>query len=527
MSGGKKRAGAATTSSSDIGALLDSRLTWVVAVTIAILFAVQLRHASLIHLNPDEALHYQLAHQTTLYKAYVANNTNAHPPLLVLLLHVLLKFGRAEWFLRLIPISAYCGMIWFAWRWGSLALNREAGFTLAMLLGFSPPIFNLATEIRQYLLVFCFALAALYYFERAVEELSSKWMAISAAMLALAILSDFSAVWFTAGFGVYTLLAVWRAGLPRKTQLAWVGGQAGAALLYLFLYVTHISKLRGAVISKEAREGWLSGMYCVQGCDATSFLRAHTTGLFSYVFGSPWAGLIGAMLAMAGVGLLFKRYPKGRPLIAGSAAAFLSCMAAAAGGLYPYGGTRHSLPLFLWIAACAAAVAGAAGKARLPLLLAGIAVIIPVWRLTALPEPQVLPVAEQRREFPVDAVRYLRRKVSPKGIVFTDLQSILLLLYYHSPELYADPAMAHFWDYNLDGLHVVMAPTWSLDPTPFVNELKMLKQTYHLEKGAEVWVFDGGWGSPINRMLNVQYSGAVLPELAEFGDHFAVFRVPN
>ncbi|MCC6389569.1 MAG: glycosyltransferase family 39 protein [Bryobacterales bacterium] len=527
MSGGKKPAGTASTSSSDIGALLDSKLTWLVIAVIVVLLGVQLRHASLIHLNPDEALHYQLAHQTTLYQAYLENNTNAHPPLLILLLHFWLKLSTAEWFLRLIPISAYCGMIWFAWRWGALALNREAGFTLAMLLAFTPSIFNLATEIRHYMPVFCFALASLYYFERAVEEASSKWMAVSAAMLALTILSDYSAVWFTAGFGVYTLLRVWRAGLPGKTQLAWVGGQAGATLLYLVLYVTHISKLRDAGISREAREGWLGAMYCAQGCDAASFLSRHTAGLYSYAFGSPWEGLIGAMLAMAGIGFLFERYPKGRPLIAGSAAAFLSCMAAAGGGLYPYGGTRHSLPLFLWIAACVAAAAGVAGKGRLPLLLGGIAVIIPVWRLAALPETQVLPVAEQRREFAVDAVGYLREKVSPGGIVFVDLQSILLLLFYHSPDVYPNPTRGHFWDYNLDGLHVVMAPEWSLDPTPFVDELKVLKQTYHLEKGAEVWVFDGGWGSPISRMLNVQYSGTVLPELAEFGEHFAVFRVPN
>ncbi|MGA7168017.1 MAG: hypothetical protein WBX08_02625, partial [Candidatus Sulfotelmatobacter sp.] len=50
-------------------------------------FLARLWAASGTFLNPDEALHFRLANQPSLYLAYKASLTASHPPLLTLLLY--------------------------------------------------------------------------------------------------------------------------------------------------------------------------------------------------------------------------------------------------------------------------------------------------------------------------------------------------------------------------------------------------------------------------------------------------------
>ena len=50
-------------------------------------FALRLTQAKLYFLNPDEALHYLLASEPSVGLAYKAALTNAHPPLLILMLY--------------------------------------------------------------------------------------------------------------------------------------------------------------------------------------------------------------------------------------------------------------------------------------------------------------------------------------------------------------------------------------------------------------------------------------------------------
>ncbi|MGC2730755.1 MAG: hypothetical protein WA254_16300 [Candidatus Sulfotelmatobacter sp.] len=47
-------------------------------------------------LNPDEALHFRLANQTSLALAYKASLTAAHPPLLIVLLYYWRALGTSE-----------------------------------------------------------------------------------------------------------------------------------------------------------------------------------------------------------------------------------------------------------------------------------------------------------------------------------------------------------------------------------------------------------------------------------------------
>ncbi|HUQ93710.1 MAG TPA: glycosyltransferase family 39 protein, partial [Bryobacteraceae bacterium] len=470
------------------------------------LFAVHLRHAALVHLNPDEALHYQLAHQQSLHDAYLANNTNAHPPLLILAVHLWIKIAAAEWFLRLIPVLAYCGMVWFGFAWGRLALGNVAAVAMAAVLALAPPVFNLAVELRHYTLALCFSMGALYFLERAFAEKSRRSMALSSMMLYLAILSHYSVLWFALGLGLYALFRICRRELPRRPAIIWAAGQSGAILLYGFLYLTHIRHLKDTGMAAEARAGWLRTHYFLPGDDLLEFLGRNTVDLFQYLFGSDFAAWIGVLLIAIGIALLVAgKGPPARPLLLAMGGTFLGWWAAAGMGLYPYGGTRHSIILLTWLAVAIAVAANALLRER-P-MLAGALILAAgcLWRASVIPETSVYPVAEQRREFPVKAMEYLRSRVPAGGLVFVDYQSALLLCYYLDPRKYCvNTSGGHFWNYGMDSMRVAVSQKWSLDASEFARELQELKREYSLGRGAEVWVFDGGWGSPVNRMLQIQ-----------------------
>src|SRR6266853_2778352 len=69
-------------------------------------FLLRLWKASGTFLNLDEAMHFLASNKPSLAEAYQASLTLAHPPLLILLLHVWRKFGTSELFLRLPSVIA-------------------------------------------------------------------------------------------------------------------------------------------------------------------------------------------------------------------------------------------------------------------------------------------------------------------------------------------------------------------------------------------------------------------------------------
>jgi predicted membrane-bound mannosyltransferase len=75
-------------------------------------FLVRLRAASGTFLNPDEALHYLLANQSSWQLAYHASLTNAHPPLLTLVLYFCRGVGTSEFVLRLPSVIAGTAFCW-------------------------------------------------------------------------------------------------------------------------------------------------------------------------------------------------------------------------------------------------------------------------------------------------------------------------------------------------------------------------------------------------------------------------------
>src|SRR6202161_1943735 len=184
-------------------------------------FLVRLRAASGTFLNPDEALHYLLANQSSCLLAYRASLTNAHPPLLTLVLYFWRGVGNSEFVLRLPSVIAGTAFCWIFFKWLARILGRVTGFIGLILVCFLPPLVALAAEVRQYALLLFFLAATAYLLECALAENSAGMMLLSAISLYLALLSHYSAILFAAAIGVYSLLRI-IARPSDKITSAWI-----------------------------------------------------------------------------------------------------------------------------------------------------------------------------------------------------------------------------------------------------------------------------------------------------------------
>src|SRR5512143_3924883 len=87
-------------------------------------------------LNPDEALHFQIANQSSWSAAYRASLTTAHPPLLIFVLHFLRGLGTSELALRLPSVIAGTLFCWLLFRWVTFCFGRAPGWIALMLAAF-------------------------------------------------------------------------------------------------------------------------------------------------------------------------------------------------------------------------------------------------------------------------------------------------------------------------------------------------------------------------------------------------------
>src|ERR1700730_15206978 len=280
---------------------LRDHLTIVALAVTAAGFVARIVAANRSYFNPDEVLHYLLIDEPSLFLAYKASLTNAHPPLIYLLLYVFHLAGHSEFVLRLPLVLAGTASCWFIFKWMRALFGGPAGLIALIVAAFSPALIALSAEVREYaLLLFCMA-AALYFLERAFEGKSVPTMWGFSLFLYLAILSHYSAAFFALALGVYALARVADSECPRKVVHAWAIGQLGALAIYAFLYVTHISKIRNNLAVWATSFG--DTFFQFNQDSIFHFTRVNTWNIFQYMFAQ--RHVAGAMLFAFIAGVLF------------------------------------------------------------------------------------------------------------------------------------------------------------------------------------------------------------------------------
>lgn len=485
-------------------------------------FLIRLRTAWGTFLNPDEALHYLLANQSTWLLAYKASLTNAHPPLLTFVLYFWRRLGTSEFVLRLPSVIAGTAFCWIFFKSLSRLFGRVTGFIGLMLVSFLPPLSALSAEVRQYALLLFFLAAAAYFLERALAENSAGMMLLSAIFLYLALVTHYSGILFAAAMGVYSLLRV-IARPSDKITSAWIMGQAGAVGLIAALYVSHISKLKGDYAAGTI-QGWLANSFFRPGHDNPFlFAIARTGGVFQYVFGHLAVGDFAYLAFIGGVVLLWRR--KGRApgpeatshqLVILLVLPFVVGAGAAIARIYPYGGTRHSAFLIMFAVAGVSMAMAWSVKENIRRGIALAIVVVAICTAFGKPHRPYILREDQSRMQMTRATEFIRSQIPQSDLIFVDYQTRLLLGYYVCPEQpvpFAAP-LGSFEQFQC-GNHLVVAAgpdLYIFTADNFLPRWNGLTRSLSLNAGKKVWVIQAGWD--VNSSNELQRS---LPEFQIVG----------
>lgn len=500
---------------------LQSRMNWIVLVSLLLGLALRLKSAMGTYLNSDEALHYVLVNQSSLAGAYRASLTNAHPPLYFVVLYFWRFLGNSEVMLRLPSVLASTAAAWMAFRWISMVMGRAAGLTSLLLLAFSPVLIALGAEVRNYSLLLLCMSSALYFLERAFRDQDLSSIAYYSLFLYLAILTHYSALWFVLALGVYALVNIPR--MRGRMRIAWLPFQLGAVAIYAWLYAVHISKIHKSPMEAEAITGWLRGLYFRAGENPVAFLQRANVDLFQFLFGSRLGGSAALALFVAAIAwlLLNKRPALGLLLVL----PFLLGMSASLLGLYPYGGTRHCIYLILFATAGVSFLLATIFRQRLMPILLLAALLIPYWNLHRLPDPQQMARNQQLKDLMTNAIASLRATVQPDEPLFTDYQASILLAYYLGRDL--PPPVPRecgsVTELQYGAYHVVVVGGWSATAAQLITALNDWRKSCDPASRESVWVFDAGWGlNLIDDLSRSTPSSIAQPE--RFGETISLFK---
>jgi hypothetical protein len=511
------------------------------AIITLIGFLARLWTASGTFLNPDEALHFRLANQTSLALAYKESLTAAHPPLLIVLLYFWRALGTSELWLRLPSVLAGAVFCWMFYKWLSKAAGGLTALIGLLLVALLPPIILVAAEVRQYSLLLAFLISALYFLDEAIARDSATRMAAFSLCLYLAMLFHYSAFWFAAALGIYALLRVLTERPSIKLVAAWVIGQIGGLALAALLYVTHLSKL-GVGQSRTAMQGWMSDSYLRRSFfDRThdnplKFLVSHSFGVFQYFFGQLAVGDVMGVMFVVGVALLLRG--KGSPQDRASSRRlgiflllpFAVAAAVSLAHLYPYGGTRHVAFLIVPAVAGVSVTIACLSSGRFTRGLAIAGLIVVACIAFGKPRQPRMERVDQSASHMAAAMEFVKQQMAPSDLIFVDYQSDLILGHYLCQQrpIIIEPAPDDFEQFSCAGHRIVSTDyktEWMFWADNFPKDWQLLLQTYGLKPGDTVWVFQTGWGVDLPQDLQKHFAEFRDLRFETFGNNIQVFKL--
>jgi hypothetical protein len=482
---------------------------WLPLSVLAAGFGARLFEAAASFLNPDEALHNLLASQSSLSLAYKAALTNAHPPLLILVLYYWRWLGQSEWMLRLPSVLAGTACCWLTYLWLKEVTERSTAWVGLLLLAFSPALIGLSAEVRQYALLLFFLSCCLYLSERAIRRNSPLLMILFSLSLYGAILVHYSSLLFAFTLGVYMLVRLRPYGRRLSLVAVWGAGQIGGLALGLYFAFTHALRLRRNGMLAWDYDSWLRKSIFHSGeRNIISFAAVQTLRVFTYAFSHGVVGTLGLLAFLAGMVWLLRGKisssraavdqdgPTARELALLFGLAFAANCAVALAGQYPYGGTRHSAFLLLFVISGVGIGLGRWARSRVWLTSLMVLCGMAVCNFFPSPPPAIR-ARDQARALMKDAVNSFRQSAAPGSVVVADYQSGLLFGYYvcgHGVVQVFPPLQA--FEKEACGPYQVITTSpqaWRFSADTFSAQLASMVTTYRLEPGSKVWLFDAGW----------------------------------
>lgn len=462
--------------------------TWIL---LGLGFAVRLYDAATNYLNPDEAMHLQVALLPSLAEVLAHHQDFSHPPLLLLTLWTWLKLGTSEvvarsWLAICTMGAAALGHAWVRRRWG-----EEAALFALAFWAVSPLAIAVGSEIRQAGVMLLFAAAALIALEHSIDRRQRRWVAAYTLCLIGAIGSHYGAAWILVGLGLYAPLRWHEAGLLRHLGVTWAVGQFVTVALAAWSFWSNWLALE---ITKSG-DYIASFKYAGGEASLVDFVRHATVGAFTQLAGQPKVGL--ALLALVALGFV-RTLTADRTRRADAVWLGVPMLLAVSGGIWavmPWGNTRHIAFLLPMVGtAFGIGLAGILPRHRL-VTLAGLCGCVLVFYCGAETLPDRIPRPPQDMHA---MLRYIERQVAPTELVLIDGGTYPVLGYYlrherrgrwsisppkQSPPLAGKPtyAMLNVWQFARD--------SW------WEKAMQALPQL-HVRPGEHVWLVSVGWWTP-------------------------------
>jgi hypothetical protein len=506
-------------------------------------------------LNPDEALHFQVANHASWEASYQASLTTAHPPLLIFVLHFWRALGTSEWMLRLPSVIAGTAFCWFLFRWMSPIFGRTPAWSALIFFSFLPPLIALSSEVRQYGLLLCFLGASLYLVERALDEKSAIAMVLAYVCVCLAVLTHYSGLLFAAALAAYLFFRLMEQGFPARVKIAWGASQIVLLVLFDFLYRTHLERLNaGEAITSQP---WLANsIFHRERQDLFVFVLGRSFGVFQFVFGQLAVGDVAGLLFLAGVVLLIGGPQRPKPVegkgvrseavlsredskLPGIRARWIALLlllpfvlncGAAVVGAYPYGGTRHSA--FLIPFALAGVAIGLAWLVKQD-FARGMALAVAIVVVSAAfgsPHRPFMTRADQNLDNMSRAMTFLQQRVPPEGVIVIDYQtSLLFARYLCGPEAVAyDRSIAGFLIFRCGRFRVLSSgpQTPSFTAPSFLADTvwKVMGEKLGMHAGERFWAVQAGWDIGLGRELRAEPQFRNL-KVQSFGKNIEMFEM--
>jgi Dolichyl-phosphate-mannose-protein mannosyltransferase len=491
---------------------LQSHLDVIALGLVAAGFVLRVLAARGTFLNPDEALQYMQANQRSAYLAYKASLTNAHPPLLFLVLYFWEFLGRSEWMLRMPSVLAGTACCWLSFKWIGRLFGNAASFIGLVLLTFAPSMIDLSAELRQYALLLMCTAGALLALVKAFEENSARAMWWSSILLSLAILSHYGAVFVIAALGVYALARIADSHASRRILGAWILGQAVTLGVFAFVYYTHVARVKNDRIPAWSIP-FQPYFFHWQDGDLFFFLRENTSNIFLYSFKEHYISAFLLILFLLGVTYVFVTglLPRSGQPRSGHfgillVLPFMAAWAGSIAGIYPYIGSRHTIFLVPFAVVGASAALAVITRQK---LWAGALVALALMGVShayGKPSAGRIPRRDQDRSLMVSAVDYVHEAVPKNEIIVTDYQSSVLGAYYLcGPKQITglENADAAFQEVRCDGYRVVALSSalWKLKAENFPAQTAAVIHAYNLKPGTRLWIFQAGWGRNLDKEL--------------------------
>jgi hypothetical protein len=374
---------------------------------------------------------------------------------------------------------------------------------------FSPAMVSLSAEVRAYALLLFGLAGALYFLDRAFREKSVRQMWCFSIFLYLAILSHYSALFFTLAVGLYALARIADSHLPRKVVMAWAAGQAGALAIYGFLYVTHVSKLKNSIAVWS--RGFDSSYFHTDAISLSTFTWENTLNIFLFLFAQRFVALSMLLFFAASVTFFF-----GRDLLSGRGNTqssrlgilllfpFIAVWGASLAGIYPYVGSRHTVFLAPFVIAGACYLLAMVSGQR---LWAGLLIAIFLMALSNTAHKPVEPDFSNEDHTPEEmasTVSYMQRVIPRGDHILVDFQSSLPMTYYFcGPKniITIETFRGDYFAFTCNGYPIVSLHIWKLIPRSFQLQFEKMARAHDLKPGDRVWVYQTGWGVDLGTEL--------------------------